>query len=195
MPYAMMTTPAQTAELNDPPPCARTPGVAPWLTVWLAAAILLSFGCRTQNRSGHEWTVLSPSEGRRIVSSAGLAHLLSGSWAPTPAEVLPAEAKLTRLLEDESARLPRGNATVAPDGYYRQYAGAFRDGRRVLILNGIERDYLGSGRKDRDWRKVAIIVADGGQGYFVSLYDVENRRFDWFRFNGPLRGGTPSPGR
>jgi hypothetical protein len=104
------------------------------------------------------------------------------------------EGRLDDLLSAECTRLSRGNLKVRLSQYYRQYAGAYRDHRRVVLINAFSKGDVRLGRAC-NWRKEAIQIADGGQWYFHAAYDVESHRFGWFHFNGPLRGTSPPANR
>ena len=67
------------------------------------------------------------------------------------------------------------------DGFYRQYVGFVRGGRRFIYLNAFFRRSL---PLDRYWREHPVVFGDGGSRYFGVEYDVEKGQLLNFESNG-----------
>jgi hypothetical protein len=123
-------------------------------------------------------------------------------WTPAQVEITKLErgigTVLERMLESVRRDAPKGVEAVATD-YFRQYVGVIIGGRRLIYVNGFHRSFLEvMGNATRltsrdttlpastyrfDWLHAAVVVCDGGAGFFGVLYDPRRDRFFEFHFN------------
>lgn len=99
-------------------------------------------------------------------------------WRPTADEIAEAESKLAAYL----AVAPNPDAHDIPsklDKYGRQYFGAARDGRRVLVIHAFC-DTFGAD----DLTKSLVMVDDGGDCFFEAYYDMDGHHFAGLSVNG-----------
>ena len=112
----------------------------------------------------------------RATPSAG-----QGGWRPSARDIVALEDRLPAALADAPQTRAMANG-APPTGWFRQYVGIVRDGRRVIYGNF----YPERGGLNHDWRRTPMIVCDGGPDFFGVEYDVEGRRFTHLAFNGML---------
>ncbi len=125
------------------------------------------------------------------------AHILTDSffsgeefgalWNPTPSEISQLEEALSRELRYRlrAVRTPTNGRIYLRD-YFRQYAGIYLKGQRLIFINGFHRAYVNevAVRNRESWRKVPVHVDDGGAFFFTAFYDPQSRRIVGFQFNG-----------
>ena len=114
---------------------------------------------------------------------------VSGQWTPSARDLDAFDMPLTDVL---GGQLARANVTAAPRDYDRQYAGLIINGRRVIYVNGVNRD-IAERQSDLahpvDWRNEAIILCDGGSLSFGAEFDAVTHQVTNFAFDGsPSRG-------
>ena len=149
-------------------------------------------GCSNDRRAA---IAIDPARGVVLSSPPGDSLLnqcsrsvptgLRPSWRPDSSTIAQLERELGAVL---LARLRAGadaEEDRTPNDYARQYAGFYRNNRRVVYVSGLSwesvaRDSLLASR----WQTSAVSVCDGGKGYFGALYDVESHQFTDFQFNG-----------
>jgi len=105
---------------------------------------------------------------------------VESTWTPTQSDIATLEPALSAYVE---ARLreqwPENDVNV--EAYLRQYGGLVINGRRVIYVNGFQQGSAG----DLDtWRSYPMVICDGGPIMFGAEYDIENRAFQNFAFNG-----------
>ena len=118
----------------------------------------------------------------RSVPPAGEA-----SWSPADADIRALEAALpaalTRLSDAERSEL-----TNVPVGWFRQYVGIVRGGRRFIYGNFMPASEQAqmADRHDDSWQTRALIVCDGGPRFFGVEFDVDAGAFTHVDTNGFL---------
>ena len=126
------------------------------------------------------------------------------TWQPTIEQLPALEETVAAILEGRLAKY-RWSESYRPHArdYYRQYVGIVLNGRKVIYINGFGTSYswhvqmwprpitalelqaLPEAFRDPDsWRRVPVVVCDGGPTYFGAIYDPEAGRVDEFSFNG-----------
>ncbi len=143
-------------------------------------------GCHRES-----WTVLSGVEAAalREPCSRPFPSDLQGEWAPRKEDVESAEAELERAVDAAFGRLKADRAPYRPTSYLRQYAGYWRNGKRVLYVNAVA-----GGPGGGEWRSQAVSMCDGGTRSFGAVFDLDHRSFDSFYFNGAFSGRLPGGG-
>ena len=75
--------------------------------------------------------------------------------------------------------------------YFRQYAGVMRSGKKIVLINGFAPSLApvfvslpSHTNKGEDWHDQAIIVCDGGCGFFHATYDPASHKIEGLQFNG-----------
>lgn len=101
---------------------------------------------------------------------------VSGFWSPSPEQVSAFEQRLPDFLRKSA--LP----VKLPD-YYRQYVGVISHGRRLIYLNAFYAGFLTHDPK-RDWKISAVIVCDGGDGFWGVEFDPADKTFHHLESNG-----------
>lgn len=97
------------------------------------------------------------------------------AWTPSEADVMALEEQLTGYLQDGHPALLQ-----KLESYTRQYWGTITpDGSRAVYANF----FCDAGRLDQ-WRTDLVMVLDGGDCYFQTLYDIEDNVFVWLAING-----------
>lgn len=144
------------------------------------AAILLVVSCR---KSGKDWVVLPEGQALELMHpcSRSFPSGLSGYWKLTGADVDRAQQRFQDALRRELKRLPEDERDGVPSVYNAQYAGFFRDGRRVIYVNAV-----GDSPITQAWRDRAILICDGGAMSFGAILDRDT--VDSFEFNGTFAG-------
>ncbi|MBL8536798.1 MAG: hypothetical protein JNM59_05285 [Hyphomonadaceae bacterium] len=105
-----------------------------------------------------------------------------GGWTPPQDVIASLEAALVRRLVRE---LERDAETfeftpLASSDYYRRYAGATVEGRRIVVICGEAR--LLYDERGADWRTMTIPYRDGGSWSFGAHYDPEADEITYFEF-------------
>jgi len=85
-------------------------------------------------------------------------------WLPGLADIEAAELALS----DEVGELDHD----------RQYAGYIEDGNRKIYINGF------CDAPGVDWHERPVLVQDGGDCFFTTIYNVDAGELERFRFNG-----------
>lgn len=172
--------------------------VASLLALWAVAT-----GCGSDDVSptGHEgrmrpeWgVVLSGEEAQRLLETCSRRRPagLSGGWTPGRSEIDRLETRLPAVLAHALARIiPEGGETIplATD-YYRQYAGFYERGQRVVYINGLHHTLVGVSRGEdpEGWTRKAMGGCDLGASGFGLVYNVEADRFGAVDFDGRFHG-------
>ena len=130
---------------------------------------------------------------------------LGATWDPTAAEISQVERALTEELRHRLGQ----NSGVTAEGpqvrdYYRQYAGIYLNGQKLIFVNGFHqshveytRRWLSQPRRESElsafpvgargedfWHVVPVHVDDGGDYYFQATYDPVGMRTVRFKFQG-----------
>lgn len=100
------------------------------------------------------------------------------TWQPSAGEIRRLEAQLPAALNSQR-EADDPDWSRAPSGWFRQYVGIVRGGRR-LIYGSFDTPQP---REDR-WRREALIVCDGGRSIFGVEYDADAHRIVRLAFNG-----------
>ena len=116
---------------------------------------------------------------------------LSGAWDPQPADIARAERRFEAAVDEAFLKLAAEYRQPRPKKYYRQYAGFFRDGGRVLYVNAIAEEEI-VGFPDRSWRDRAVRSCDGGTLALGAVFDLRNDEFDFLEFDGTYAGPIPA---
>lgn len=111
-----------------------------------------------------EGVIVAPSDAGLFVDSLGLELEDDAYWRPTVGDAGAAE----RALAEEAGELE----------HMRQYAGFIESGERKIYINGFC-DAFGV-----DWRERPVLVDDGGDCFFMAIYNVDAAELERFRFNG-----------
>lgn len=140
-------------------------------------------------------------EGVEIVAGSDVEQMLSqcsrrapeqgeSTWQPAASDVLEFEARLTAelphqlnkvgwLLPSEKVQLDR-----FPGGFWRQYVGIVRQGRRYIYGNF--GPLTGISGPSRVATKGPIKICDGGPVFFGAEYGTSSKTITHWAFNGPL---------
>jgi hypothetical protein len=122
--------------------------------------------------------ILSESQGPALMRqcSRRAPTDVSGFWNPSPEQVLALEERLPNFLQKSAlpVKLPE---------YYRQYVGVISHGRRLIYLNAFYAGFLAHDPK-RDWQTNAVIVCDGGHGFWGVEFDPADKTFHHLESNG-----------
>ena len=109
-----------------------------------------------------------------------------GSWTPTAGDIEQLEKRLPAALRAQ----PQAEQTDfggVPIGWWRQYVGIVRDGRRFIYGNFFTApDPRCPGARTPDYAREVAIICDGGPDFFGVEFDVEAGRFTHFGFNGAV---------
>jgi|SRR5579872_2789356 len=113
-------------------------------------------------------------------------------WTPSPAQIEILEGGLAAYLRQQGYAKQAGGLA----DYARQYVGFVHSGRKLIYLNAL----LAAGVADlppcrpdtgwgeacgpEGWRHTAIMVCDGGDGYWGLEYDPETKTYSQLGFNG-----------
>ena len=110
------------------------------------------------------------------------------SWVPAAEDLRQLQAAYKAIvpvvgLPDPVQGLPHTDVTP----YYRQYAPVVKDGKRLILINGLSPYMMAADvtvARMNVWRTSEWFVFDGGRNVFYALYDVAERKIVLFRFNG-----------
>lgn len=111
-----------------------------------------------------------------------------GNWTPSWSEVGELEERLPAALQGRPEMSDLGGSP--PTGWYRQYSGITRNGRKYIYGNFFPKREYGA---DGDWRANIVSVCDGGPRFFGVGYDPKLKRFEHIAFNGSLGRSAPPP--
>jgi hypothetical protein len=167
----------------------------------VAAAVLLSAqaSCKNQVPSANRPTASSPTKepvGVFIMSgnavkqvfqqcSRGAPKAGESTWQPELADITTLEGKLSAAL------IAHGNSDgvdfrQAPLGWWRQYVGIIRGGKRYIYGNFF-RPYDPPPAGPRiDWHREAAVICDGGPQFFGIEFDPTTKTFTQIDFNGAV---------
>ena len=67
--------------------------------------------------------------------------------------------------------------------YYRQYVGVIAGGKKLIYLNAFISGGLAV-NPNKDWKTTAIIVCDGGDGFWGVEFDPADNAFHHYASNG-----------
>ena len=103
-----------------------------------------------------------------------------GGWLPSPGDIARLEGELPTALRT-SPNKAGPDLAGAPQGWWRQYVGIVRNGRRSIYGNFFRASYYSGGDK---WRTSPFVVCDGGPTFFGVEYDAEKGKIIDIEFNG-----------
>jgi hypothetical protein len=92
----------------------------------------------------------------------------SAQWNPSSQQITQLEAKLKAEFLT-SKNLPKKRSL---EQLHRQYAGFIAAGRKIIFVNFIPDDITGI-----DWQSEAVLMCDGGPGFWSVEYEVNTKRF------------------
>lgn len=122
---------------------------------------------------------------------------VTDTFTPESAIVQAIDEQITGVVEHALVGLSANrHAAATPDNYYHQLFGLIKEGRRVVLVNGVHRMFLqmpdanasggvvhGSLSEDAIQRE-PIVLCDAGWGRFFTLYDLQTRSFGAIYFSG-----------
>jgi len=171
---------------------------------YFALALYLAVvACQRGGDADHlrpDWGVVLPAQEQEKLpeycarpSPAGLA----GQWTPSRAEIDRLERRLPAVVGKALARviLEKGETLPRAADYYRQYAGSYRNGRRVVFVCGLHREFVEMTERTMGrhaWTSEAMGADDGGLAIFRVLYDVAADEFGPVQFEGRFSGSVRS---
>jgi hypothetical protein len=124
------------------------------------------------------WVIVT----REQAEGMGVASWLVGSgnfWTPSADDIFKLEEGLAEYLSQNSSYFYRQPPVWQRlDEYQRQFIGLERGGRQIIYGNFFCNNI------GMDWRKILVIVDDGGDCYFQVEYDVESGLFIKLMVNG-----------
>ena len=97
-----------------------------------------------------------------------------GSWNPSTQQIRQMEQNLVQYLREHYPAMYQ-----QLDQVYFQYAGLIRKQGRFIYINALDA-YAGS---NPDWRRLALIVCDGGAQFWGLEYDPVTEKFSAMYFN------------
>jgi len=149
--------------------------------------------------------VFAGSSAQRLVNILIGSEDRGGTWDPDSAQIIELESALTQELRRRLSALP-GTAFPRPRvrDYYRQYAGIFLKGQKLIVINGFYKSHVeyttawlaehrseaelaafpAEARNKNYWHFVPVVVLDGGEHYFDAFYDPAHNRISNFEFHG-----------
>jgi hypothetical protein len=148
--------------------------------VWVTLSSLLASGAMAADRS----VVLSTDQARNVLKqcSRNTPTQVDGTW-PISKEVV---ADLERDLPKLSQRT-KDESVDHPETYLRQYVGITIRGKKYVYVNAFSDSVVSLDRRHGEsWKYEAIIVCDGGDGFWGALYDPESGQFSDLAFNGAI---------
>ncbi len=113
-------------------------------------------------------------------------------WTPMAADVAGAEAALAAYPKFATSPKDYSRPQVFTlSDYLRQYVGVMRGGKKLILINGLSASgasnfvTVPSSRKTGgSWHNRAILVFDGGFGFFHAAYDPATHQIEHLEFNG-----------
>jgi hypothetical protein len=155
----------------------------------LALALFLFWtigACASARLAPGDGATLPVEESKELLHqcSRGAPQGVTGTWAPTTAQIRELEDRLPTALR--AVALEKGERNAESEDFRRQYAGFVVNGHKIIYVNAFPRS-AGDPSPGRsfDWHRNAVTVCDGGSAFFGVVYDPEKRTFDRFQFNGP----------
>jgi hypothetical protein len=151
------------------------------------AAFLLALLIGAAAPQSNGYAVLPPDKASALLHQCSRSTVKPGEsgWMPRARDIARLEARLPAALAQEVAgwdAAARAGLKNAPTGWYRQYVGIVRGGKRFIYGN-----FLPVGRDDwGHWRVEPMIVCDGGPAFFGTEYDVEKDEISDLAFNGSI---------
>ena len=171
-----------------------------WLPVLASVLALVVLACGrnepAEDARGEairpEWGVVLPlREGQKLLETCARPSPLelSGRWNPERSEINRLEMRLPAVLGKALAQVILEEPETLPrtSDYYRQYAGFYRNGRRVVFVCGIHRAFV-ERLEPQTWTRTAMGVDDGGTAVFGAVYDVDADAFGPVQFEGRFSG-------
>jgi hypothetical protein len=124
------------------------------------------------------FAILPESQGPALVRQCSrlAPRDVSGFWSPSVAQVLALEQRLPDLFRKSQPKIKLAN-------YFRQYVGIVSHGRKLIYLNAFIKGGLDVNPK-KDWKTTAIIVCDGGDGFWGVEFDPAENTFQHLETNG-----------
>jgi len=121
---------------------------------------------------------------------------VTGTWLPSKAQIRDLETGLPATFVPALKR-QRNNykcATTPLPTYGREYGGIVVGGRKLIYINAFPNRMIDFDGYDlaQDWKhgdgwlRTAVVVCDGGHGFWGAVYDPERKTFSEFAFNGAL---------
>ena len=141
--------------------------------------------------------VLDGEAGLGLLSQCSRATPAKGeaTFHPDAADIVRLEAELPQAIVDRAHIPPGGDwphldpaiaksFAQAPKGWWRQYVGLVRQGRRFVYGNFVPAA-RGVAEDPAALAKSPEVVCDGGPAFFGAEYDPAAGRFTHLAFNGP----------
>ena len=135
-------------------------------------------GWRCGEAEADQWVVLPDAEVDRTRPED-----LDGQWTPDGRDVERADDAL-RVAVDAAFIEIGGDWRYRPAHYHRQYRGYYRDGARVLHINGVPHDLTSSfgGLLIDGWRRQFKMCSHCGS--YEAIFDIERGAIDSLQFDG-----------
>jgi hypothetical protein len=150
----------------------------------LAAALLMPSALGQEPR----YTILEAHHAKAVSLQCSRANppAFRTTWKPGAAQIKALEDNWDALRETAPALCCNNRARVGDIGdYYRQYLGIVVGDRRLIYINAFESRFLDrvETRKGR-WRRMAMVICDGGESFWGAVYDPATGTFSELAFNG-----------
>ena len=132
-----------------------------------------------------DWVVLPQEEALKLMTpcSRSFPPDLSGYWVLGDKDIGQAETRFQEALTRILRRVSKEDRENSPGRWYAQYAGFFRNGRKIIYVNAV-----GDGPMEMGWRQRAVNICDGGMMSFGAVLDLDRDAVDSFEFNGKFAG-------
>lgn len=123
--------------------------------------------------------ILPEAQGPKLMRqcSRGAPRDVTSFWIPSADEIVAIERRLPDFLR-------KAQPEIKLSDYYRQYVGVVSGGRRLIYLNAFVGGGLTTVNPKSDWKTTAIIVCDGGYGFWGVEFDPADNTFHHYESNG-----------
>lgn len=143
-------------------------------------ALLCAFA--SAYRVPSHYVLLAPEEATFITAQCSRSvPEVEGHWSPDEQHIQELERALPHLAKVEASGCCLIGVHIQhPERYFRQYAGVIIGGRHMIYVNAFPP------RTDEDpsWEHEAVVVCDGGDGYWGVLWDPDTKKFEDLAVNG-----------
>jgi hypothetical protein len=130
-------------------------------------------------------TILDSSMGERLLKQCSRATPkdISEYWSPTRKDVQVIEARFKKVMELKSSN---GQAVSNLDKFAFQYMGVTIETKRYVYLNAFQVDNdAGFSTFYKNWETNPIVICEGGDSYWGTLFDLDKLKFSTLEMNGP----------
>jgi len=149
------------------------------------ASLLIFLLASVQGQQEQRSILLPASEANDVAAQYPKSgpNRITGTWEPSKADIEGLESNLHQISDLSRKGEFSWMRIEHPENYFRQYVGVLQSGQKRIYVNAFC-GFNNGNLAPQYWRKRLVIILDGGNCVWHSLYDNTSKTFLELSING-----------